>query len=255
MDISLRTRRGPLPLQIILLIVWAVLLFGGYIFGRPNREEGRRMPLWTRMGASLTLTAAAWLWRARAKDEPPAVRRLLTSLATGMSLSTIGDFFMARLIVPGDNAVLGGMASFGLGHIAYSLGILRFGNDNRLTRHRLPALMGWWLFGLASWLKIVWLPSSRREASHTVMDAAALPYALLLATTAGAATGLALNQRRFSGLASGGVLFLLSDLILAGSIFSKWVFAGISDLIWLLYSPGQMLIVYTASVVLKSKDA
>ncbi|MCK6579669.1 MAG: lysoplasmalogenase [Anaerolineae bacterium] len=241
-----RLRRHLSPLHIALLALWAILLFGGFILGKPEGDEQRRMPLWTRMGASITLTAAAWAWLAHARNAPTATRRMLLGLAAGMSLSTLGDFFMARLIIPGENAVLGGMASFGLGHVAYSLGILHFGAANRLTRRRLPALVGWWLFGLASWLGIVWLPA----ASRGVMHAAALPYALLLATTTGAATGLALNRRRFQALAGGAALFLFSDLILAGSLFSNWSFVGISDLIWLLYSPGQMLIVYAASAVL-----
>jgi hypothetical protein len=84
----------------------------------------------------------------------------------------------------------------------------------------------------------------------TLIHWIALPYALLLATTAGLATGLALADGRFLLLALGAALFLLSDLILAGEMFSGLTFPFIGDVIWLTYGPAQMLIVYTTAIVL-----
>ena len=52
-------------------------------------------------------------------------------------------------------------------------------------------------------------------------------------------------DRRFVPLALGGALFLLSDLILAGDMFSGLYFPLIGDVIWLTYGPAQMLIVYS----------
>ena len=72
----------------------------------------------------------------------------------------------------------------------------------------------------------------------------ALPYALLLASTAAAATSLALVDTRFLLLALGSILFLLSDLILAAQLFNGLKFASIGDVVWLTYGPGQMLIVF-----------
>lgn len=43
-----------------LLVLWALLLFGGFAFGKPNEERTRRMPAWTRIGSSLALVVAAW---------------------------------------------------------------------------------------------------------------------------------------------------------------------------------------------------
>src|SRR5690606_6901281 len=78
----------------------------------------------------------------------------------------------------------------------------------------------------------------------------ALPYALLLSATAGLPTGPALQDSRFIPLAPGGALFLLSDLILAGDMFSGMTFRMIGDVIWLTYGPAQMLIVYSIGAVL-----
>jgi hypothetical protein len=78
----------------------------------------------------------------------------------------------------------------------------------------------------------------------------ALPYALLLASTAGVATGLALQDTAFWPMAAGAALFLLSDLILAAQLFNGRRFRLIDDVIWLTYGPGQMLIVYSVAAAL-----
>ena len=52
------------PLLLILLIAWAALLFGGFIFGKPQAGREGRMPTWTRMASSLVLVVAGWGWAA-----------------------------------------------------------------------------------------------------------------------------------------------------------------------------------------------
>jgi hypothetical protein len=78
---------------------------------------------------------------------------------------------------------------------------------------------------------------------------AALPYALLLAMTAGLACGLALQEGGFIPVALGAVLFLISDLILAARLFNHAYFRWIDDWVWLTYGPAQMLIVYGTGMV------
>jgi hypothetical protein len=85
---------------------------------------------------------------------------------------------------------------------------------------------------------VVW-----RGTQRTPLHIAALPYALLLASTAGFALGMALQDGRFIPLTIGALLFLVSDLILAKQIFNGTHFKGIGDVVWLTYGPGQMLIV------------
>jgi hypothetical protein len=79
---------------------------------------------------------------------------------------------------------------------------------------------------------------------------AALPYALLLSSTAGFATGLALNSGLFIPLALGCALFLLSDLIIAARLFNGVYFRLIDDVVWLTYGPAQMLIVYSVGAAM-----
>ena len=163
-----------------------------------------------------------------------------------MTLGFVGDLFMAKLL-PLRPYVLGGIASFGLGHVAYIGGI------SFLTRlaaldsptPRWAALLVWLCVGLIAWYVVIF-----RGQKHTPLHWAALPYALLLSGTAGVATGLALQQAAFVPLAVGAALFLLSDLILAAQLFNGASFPLIQDVVWLTYGPAQALIVYSISAAL-----
>ncbi len=97
----------------------------------------------------------------------------------------------------------------------------------------------WLLIGGAGWFGVVYWRQPQRT-----MHRLALPYSLLLASTAGIATGMALQDPRFLSLAVGAALFLLSDFILAWGLFRKVSFPFMHDLVWLTYGPGQALIVY-----------
>lgn len=223
-----------------LLVLWAALLFGGFIAGREDAQQARRMPVWTRMASSAALVLAGWSWYMFNRETPAALFSLC--VAAGMTLGFVGDLFMARLI-PVANYVLGGIGAFGAGHVLYIVGMLWYGGQAGLDAPgpRWGALALWLLIGAAGWYWVVY-----RGQQAGPLHYAALPYALLLAGTAGLATGLALQQAAFASVALGAALFLLSDLILAGQLFSGLRFRLISDVVWLTYGPGQMLIVYGA---------
>jgi hypothetical protein len=228
-----------------LLILWAIFLFGGFVFGKLNVDQTHRIPRWARMASSFTLVVAAWSWFAFADVFPKSYSLLL---AVGMTLGFIGDLFMAKLI-PFKDYVLGGIGSFGLGHIAYIIAFISFANERGWFRGneniRGNALIFWWIVALISWYFVVF-----RGHKHTFLHYAALPYGLLLATTAGLATGLALHTPVFIPLAIGTGLFLLSDFTLAAQLFNGLHFKMIGDVVWLTYGPAQMLIVYSVASVL-----
>jgi predicted cobalt transporter CbtA len=100
---------------------------------------------------------------------------------------------------------------------------------------------------VVAWYGIVYRPAKTRTVVHII----ALGYALVLASTAGLAAGLALQNGLFWGLALGAALFLLSDMILAGELFSGLRFPLLGDVVWLTYGPGQMLIVYSVDAALR----
>ena len=216
-----------------LLILWAVFLFGGFIFGSGER----RMPTWTRMVSSAVLVIAAWSWFVINRGN------FSLFLALGMTLGFVGDLWLAGVLGNG-RSIIGGIVAFGIGHIFYISAILMFGNQHGLDKPgiRWGATAVWLLVGLIGWYFAVF-----RGQEVTILHWAALPYAMLLASTAGFATGLALQSSYFVPLAIGAALFLLSDLILAGELFSGLKFPFIGDVIWLTYGPAQAFIVYAAS--------
>ncbi len=230
---------------LILVALWAGLLFGGMVFGKWNSEGTHRTPTWARIGSSFTLVITGWSWFLFSRDT--SVNTFALLIAIGMSLGAIGDLFMANLIRIKE-PVLGGIAAFAMGHIVYITGFIHFGDVNGLSDFspRIASLIFWWLMGFGGWYFVVY-----RTEKRSVLHYAALPYSLLLATTTGFATGLALQSPLFALLAVGTILFLLSDLLLAAQLFNGLHFTGIGDVVWILYGPAQMLIVYSVGAALK----
>jgi YhhN family len=224
---------------IALWLLWAILLFGGFLFGPADKRQ--RMPKWSRLASSAMLVLASWSWFAIARSGE--VGSFALWLALGMSLGFVGDLSMAG-VLPNGRSVLGGMAAFGLGHVAYIIGIWQLSNQLGLGGD--PAgwgsLLVWWMLGGIGWYFIVY-----RGQKPSTLHKAALPYALLLASTAGIATELALQHGQFIWLALGAALFLLSDLILAAELFNDAYFPQIGDVIWFTYGSGQMLIVFAVA--------
>jgi hypothetical protein len=232
------------PWMLALLALWAVLLFGGFALGTPDATRVRRMPTWTRIASSLTLALAAWsayLFSACCEVSPYSLW-----IALGMTLGCLGDLFLAK-VIPLPEPVLGGIGAFGLGHVAYITALVFFGNASGLAAAgpRWGALAAWLVVGAAGWFLVV-----LRGHKPTALHWAALPYSLLLASTAGFATGLALQSPLFLAFAVGAALFLISDLILAAQLFNKLHFPLIGDVIWLTYGPAQALIVYSVFLYL-----
>lgn len=226
-----------------LLVLWAVFLFGGFIFGQPGNAS-RRMPTWTRMASSATLVVAAFSWYVFSRGGEVANFALFITI--GMTFGFIGDLWLAGWI-PGGRKVVAGIIAFGFGHIFYITAILSFAAIAGLIDQepfRL-SLFIWLLIGLIGWYYVVFRGAISRGIKPIVVHRIALPYALLLATTAGTATALAMQDEYFVPLAVGAGLFLLSDLILAGEMFCEMSFRLIGDVIWLTYGPAQMLIVYS----------
>ena len=229
-------------------LLWFVLLVGGFVLGIYTSDEGptarSHIPTPMRMGSSVALVAAALVAAAGRRHRVEA--RFLGWIATGMAFGLLGDLFNADLLAVGlPNPVLGGIVSFGLGHVAYILACLDAQKrlDTFSGRTRSVSLVVWLLIGVAGWAAIV-----STGSENQMLRWPALPYSLLLATTTGMMTALALTERRFAPMALGAALFLFSDMVLAFELFHG-SFVGAGDLVWLTYGPGQMLIVYGAAHV------
>ncbi len=237
----------PFPQRLWLFTLWffwAAFLFGGLILGKPR--EHRRMPRWTRMASSWTLVVAGWSWWLFLQHTEMGLYAFW--IAVGMTFGGMGDLFLAELLgVRGTRAVIAGIVAFGVGHLSYIAAILygteRFSMQSMSLRW--PVLMLFWGIALIGW----WGMVMRGQEGRHIVHWAALPYALLLATTAGLATGMASQYMAFWPLAAGAFLFLVSDLILAGALFGGLKWPYMHDIVWLTYGPGQMLIVYSVGVI------
>jgi hypothetical protein len=212
----------------ILIVGWALLLGSSIWLGRNSAMDTWRSR-WARLGSSLVLVGLAWYGYILA-DALPSVR-YAGFIAAGMTFGFIGDLFMAK-VLPAPSRVLGGMAVFGIGHILYIVAIVTY------------APVGWiaWILWLGIGALLVYLVILRGERV-TILHRAALVYALLLASTAGVATGLALQHGLFAGLAIGAALFLISDLFIAVDLFKPDHFPFLNKLVWITYGPGQALII------------
>jgi uncharacterized membrane protein YhhN len=226
-------------LLLLLWLIWAGLLGSSFGGERPAPAALERQIKAGRIASSVTLVIAAVLL---ALGQAGTIYFWL--IAAGMILGLIGDLFMARLL-PLRKAEMGGMAAFGLGHIAYIGAISHFSPVDNLTGQ--PVFwLGWllWLIlGSLGWYGVVW-----RGQTAGLLHKLALPYTLLLASTAGVGMGLALVDGRFLPLAIGGALFLLSDLLIALRLFRGNQRPRLNDLIWLTYGLAQMLIVFNGWV-------
>lgn len=233
-------------LLLALLIVWAGLLAGGLALGRPDAQRRNRLPLPLRMALSLTLLAAALVWW-QAGAAGTALSRYGLWIAAGMAFGLLGDIFMAGLIVPKPRHVIFGILAFGAGHVFY---ILAF--------RQAAAVLGLnsgpvWLWSLTIYLAaaaLLWAWLVRTPGRGPALTYGTLGYSLLLAVMAGSAAALAVQNTAFLLLAVGGLLFIVSDLILGSELMRRTHFPFIGDAIWITYSVAQMLIVYSSAAAL-----
>jgi hypothetical protein len=234
-------------------ILWACLLLGGTLLSESIRSGTvallkDQILLVSHLGSSVLLVTAAWIWFLGYSRS--LVAGTVALFAAGMTLGAIGDFFNAGVLqelIPLPNPVLGGIGAFALGHIAYITACVQVVRQHGYhSRGKLlAAIVFWQVFGIVTWFFVVY-SGTNRGAGLLVWPA--LPYSLLLAGTAGIATYLAMEDRRFILLATGAVLFLISDLILAFRMFHG-EFAMAVHAVWLTYGPAQMLIVYSIGAV------
>ena len=170
------TLPGDRPLAAALLpfallgILWAALLGGSMLLGNVaigsvGGSHGSPAATWLRMGSSAALIVVGALAWARFRGTPAG--RFAFWIALGMALGTVGDLFNAGLLefIPLPDPVLGGIAAFGLGHVAYITGCIGLARAARLTDRRAlaAAIVAWQLFGLAGWCVVAMQGSEARD--------------------------------------------------------------------------------------------
>ncbi|PEK51455.1 hypothetical protein COL64_11065 [Bacillus toyonensis] len=213
--------------QIIIFLTGAI-----YAIGQTKRtRENMPLPLAVRLILSFSLTGSAiWIWL-----QDPSIE-YSSWVALGMTLSTLGDLFMAGLI-PFGHRLIGGMVTFALAHCFYVKAFLQTG----------ISWNGFWIgllvYGL--FLIIGWFFFIRNEKQDKLFTIGALIYGLWVGGMACFAFALYYENTEIWWIpALGGLLFVISDFII-----------GVTDIggrklkyeplwIWFTYVAAQMCIVY-----------
>jgi len=226
----------------VLVAIWLGSLTLGFVFGRLDRRRLNRLPLPIRLLSSAILVVCALIWWRWAAIGTP-LAPYAAFLFCGMSLSFVGDLIMSG-VLPLPNHVLFGMGTFGIAHVVYILGYVRLAAVLGQRSWALPAaaVLAYCALGVPLWWRLVRSPGQPR-----LVNWASLAYSLVLATMAGLAAGVALQEVSLLPLGLGALLFVVSDLLLGHRLFQGGHFVSIGDCVWMTYILGQLLIVFSTA--------
>jgi len=162
----------------------------------------------------------------------------------GMTFGFIGDLILAQVIrVP--NRLIFGIIAFGIGHVFYIMAFVQAAYRLNLN-DPFGGTVLWTVFVIIAgvlWVALIYNPQQPR-----LLNVGSLIYGWLISAMAGTATGLAIQaieEPHFMLTALGGVLFLISDVILGNRELRGRRWFLINDVVWVIYIAGQALIVLT----------
>jgi uncharacterized membrane protein YhhN len=228
------------PANTIVILAYAaipVVLIIAFIFGHYNPERTRRTIKPLRLSTSWILVACAWLIYATSTT----LRTPALLIALGMTFGAIGDLVLAD-VIPLPKRMISGIIVFSIGHLCYIAGFVQMAQALGLNDPFAGSLL-WVVFVIVAallWFFLIYNPARSR-----VLNIGSLFYGWLIAIMAGTATALALSDPRFTLTAIGGVLFLISDIILGNRELRDHGWFLVHDVVWGLYIAGQALIVLT----------
>lgn len=236
-----------LPIAGGLITLAAASNLAALIFGSPNAKGTGRMIPWLQRSTSLMLALAAWAF-ALLGAGGAAVAPYAYGVAVGMSLSFVADLIMAEMI-PVPDRVLGGMAVFGLAHLAYLVALLLL--NSALNLAAVGPMLAWSVVYLAVAV-VYWRIAVDTPKAPRLLRLGALGYLVFLAAMTGVAWGVAWRAPELWSLAAGALLFFISDAILGNQIFRANSWPGVGDVVWLTYIAGQAGIVWSVYPALRT---
>ncbi|UHA71998.1 lysoplasmalogenase [Paenibacillus sp. 481] len=206
---------------------------------KPCVSGERRFPLAESMLLSISLvTAAAALY---VLEVVPAYSLWI---AIGMLFSFVGDLSMAQLL-PWRNWLIGGMLTFGIGHVFYMIGFANMATQFGGTIWNTGFLIATFIALIVH--TIGWTKWVRNDRQPRILNIGSYLYGLWVAGTAVFAFAM---WWALDGLwwlpAIGGVLFVLSDLIIGYTDIGQRRVPNHRLWIWITYVAAQACIVYGA---------
>jgi hypothetical protein len=225
---------------------WAALLVGTVVISLARGRTDHFFPFWSRAAQSALLVAIAAAWALGTRHFP--VRGYSMLILGGMVSGHLGDINLGRILGLPEPVILG-MIVFSVGHAFYVAACLRVAGTLRLSSTLA------WVAGvttLVTFVCILWAVLMYTPEKPAVLTLGSLAYGLFLGTMVGCTVAVAMQDRGFAGLAIGGILFMVSDVILGLDFLrgAHWRYAG--DVIWLSYILGQALIVFSPGAFLRS---
>ncbi len=216
----------------VLLIAWAALLAGGFLFRRSPTAE-RLVPPWVHAASALALLFLGWYGYLLTRAGTDSARYAF-GVAAGLTFAVTGGLFLAGPAMPIRTRI--GFSASASGHLLFVAAFARFGSAFDSPR---------WL-ALCLWLAIGSLVCravlTQARGLEPRLAAAAVAYLLLLFTTTGLGIGLALTRPLFGTLAAGAVLLLLGELSLLTQRLLRRRRPSIGNTARLLRWPGLALI-------------
>ncbi|MFN8471548.1 MAG: lysoplasmalogenase [Anaerolineae bacterium] len=230
---------GFLPLYLAAAAVPTLLVLG-FVLGKPSADGAGHLSKPLELASSAVLVGVAltlWLIYTRGTSLQPTA----LALFLGMTAGFLGDLIMAR-VLPTPNRLIFGILAFGIGHVLYIVGFTLTAQALALA----APLTEWplWVGGLVL-AALLWRGMVYSPKTPLALNIGSLLYAALIAVMAASGAALAVQSPRFVPTAVGGVLFLVSDLILGNREFHGRGWRLMNDVIWVTYIIGQELIVLT----------
>ncbi len=227
------------PILAALIAVWGAAYIAGMTLGTPNEDRSRRLARPAKLVMIGTTLAAGGLWlNAATGTEAGRFARLIM---LGLTACAIGDVVLAGFL-PLRQPETPAMAVFGIGHGLYLAAILTL--RTATGAHPDGWLAGVLLVGAAAAVA-AWALFVRHPDGSRALNAGSLVYGILLFVATAAGAELAVRAHQTSILAVGMGLFVASDLLLARYLVRKAGFPYVRDVVWILYSAGQMAIAFS----------
>jgi len=90
----------------------------------------------------------------------------------------------------------------------------------------------------------------RKPGGSKTINVGSLVYGLLIGAMSALAVALAVHDAHYFALATGALLFLVSDFVLGNWVIRGHAWKSVNDVIWVTYVSGQLLIVYSVAAAL-----
>jgi hypothetical protein len=231
--------------------VWALAFVLGLAMGKPSEDRTRRLPLWVKivmLAVMVIIGGLGWLVITRGTDAEPYARWIVAGLVVG----TLGDLVLAEAFPQIKQPLLTSMGVFAIGHIFYLLAI--FYLRNQLYG---PLDMTGWLSAVIVAVPalfvaaLLWEFIIHNPGGDPAVNRASFFYGLLLMLVVVFAAYFPIRSQIMVRLGLGAVLFAISDMLLAQVMVKQHSFRGIHNVVWILYSAGQLLIALSIGEALR----